>query len=77
MSASSRYLAVLIPVEGGFEAYIPDLPGCIGSATSIEVLEALLQEAVPIHLRALQERGIEVPPPKVFVKYIVATERLV
>jgi predicted RNase H-like HicB family nuclease len=68
-------MAVFIPVEQGYEAYIPDLPGLVGTASSIDTLETLLQEAVPIHLKALAERSIPKPTPQAFAKPIPIIEK--
>lgn len=59
----SRY-AVIIEGEGAsFSAYVPDLPGCVAAGSSVEEVEALIREAVELHIASLREHGDPVPPP--------------
>jgi predicted RNase H-like HicB family nuclease len=59
----SRY-AVIIEGEGAsFSAYVPDLPGCVAAGSSVEEVEALIREAVELHIASLREHGEPVPTP--------------
>ena len=56
--------AVIIEGEGAsFSAYVPDLPGCVAAGSSVEEAEALIREAVELHVASLREHGEPVPPP--------------
>ncbi len=45
-----RYMVVVEKGENSYEAYVPDIPGCIAAAkTKIDVLK-LIQEAIEFHL---------------------------
>jgi predicted RNase H-like HicB family nuclease len=57
--------------DGGFGAYAPDLPGCIGmGATKEEVLQNMA-EAIQFHLQGLKEEGIPIPASESEVENLV------
>jgi len=58
------YIAIVEKAsDGSFSAYVPDLPGCVTCGDSYEEAEALIQEAVAIHLESLRSHGEPVPVP--------------
>ena len=49
--------------DGGFGAYVPDLPGCVGmGATKDEAIENIA-EAIRFHLEGMKEEGLTIPLP--------------
>ncbi|HEV3443393.1 MAG TPA: type II toxin-antitoxin system HicB family antitoxin [Gemmataceae bacterium] len=50
--------------EGGFTAYVPDLPGCISEGETLEEATAMIQEAMALYLESRQERGWPLPKIK-------------
>lgn len=50
--------------DGGFGAYVPDLPGCIGMGATREEVINNVAEGIKFHLEGLKEEGIEIPIPK-------------
>lgn len=49
--------------DGGYGAYAPDLPGCVGmGATKDEALQNMM-EAIQFHLEGMQEEGLPIPEP--------------
>lgn len=49
--------------DGGYGAYVPDLPGCVGmGATKDEVLENIA-EAIELHLEGMKAEGLSIPAP--------------
>ena len=56
--------------EGGFGAYVPDLPGCIAVGKVRAEVEKLIAEAIALHIESLQEHGNPVPLPSSAVEYI-------
>jgi predicted RNase H-like HicB family nuclease len=50
--------------DGGFWAYLPDLPGCTTRGETMEEVEALLPEAVEMYLQYYRERGLSAPLPQ-------------
>jgi predicted RNase H-like HicB family nuclease len=59
-----RYAVIIEKApDGGYGAYVPDLPGCVGmGATKEEVMENIA-EAIQFHIEGLKEEGLPVPPP--------------
>jgi antitoxin HicB len=47
--------------EGGFTAYVPDLPGCISEGETLEEASAMIQEAMALYLESRQEHGWPLP----------------
>jgi predicted RNase H-like HicB family nuclease len=47
--------------EGGYTAYVPDLPGCISEGDTLEEAAAMIQEAMALYLEARQDRGWALP----------------
>jgi predicted RNase H-like HicB family nuclease len=68
-----KYAVIFEPAEGGgYGAYVPDLPGCVAAADTIEEARALIQEAVELHLAGLREDGTPIPPPATQADYVDA-----
>ena len=44
-------------------AYVPDLPGCVGAADSVEELKELMREAIQFHIEGLRKEGETIPTP--------------
>lgn len=49
--------------DGGYWAYLPDLPGCATTASTAEQVERQLPEAVGLYLAYYRERGLTPPAP--------------
>ncbi len=47
--------------DGGYGAYVPDLPGCIGMGSTKDELIENIAEAIRLHLEGLKEEGMPVP----------------
>jgi predicted RNase H-like HicB family nuclease len=58
-----KYLVVFEKTAQSFGAYVPDLPGCVATATSHEEVSRLIHEAIDLHLQDLQAQGLPVPIP--------------
>ena len=58
-----KYAVVAEKGENNFSAYVPDLPGCMAAADTLEETERLIREAFEIHIRGMREDGLEVPEP--------------
>ncbi len=63
--------AILIEKTGtGYSAHVPDLPGCVGAAATIEELRQLMKEAIELHLQGMREDGEPIPKPTTIAEYI-------
>jgi predicted RNase H-like HicB family nuclease len=47
--------------EGGYTAYVPDLPGCVSEGETLKEATAMIQEAMALYLESRQERGWALP----------------
>jgi predicted RNase H-like HicB family nuclease len=65
-----RYAIVIEKAENNYSAYVPDLPGCVATGTTIEETEGQIREAIEFHLEGLREDGLPVPPPSSRVEYV-------
>ncbi len=64
-----RYAVIIEQAEGNYSAYVPDLPGCITTGTTIEEIEQNIREAIELHLEGLREDGLPIPVPSTVVEY--------
>ena len=67
-----RYAIVIEKADGNYSAYVPDLPGCVAAADTVEETDQLIREAVEIHLRGMREDGIPIPEATSRVDYVDA-----
>ena len=65
-----RYAIVIEKAENNYSAYVPDLPGCVATGSTLEEAEAQMREAIEFHLEGLREDGLPVPPPDSRVEYV-------
>jgi predicted RNase H-like HicB family nuclease len=60
----SDYLVIYEQADdGGWGAYLPDLPGVVALGASRTEVAALIQEALSAYVEDLQERGGSLPAP--------------
>ena len=65
-----RYLVVLERTDRNFGAHVPDLPGCVATGQTPQETLRLMQEAVEMHVRGMEEDGLAVPEPTATACYI-------
>jgi predicted RNase H-like HicB family nuclease len=65
-----RYAIVIEKTLANYAAYVPDLPGCVATGTTLEETETLIREAMTFHIEGLQTDGRPVPPSNSQVEYI-------
>jgi predicted RNase H-like HicB family nuclease len=59
---TDHYIVVLEDAGANYCAYIPDLPGCVSTGTTIEETVAHIREAMAFHLETMRRDGENVPP---------------
>jgi len=59
-----RFGIVIEKGDRNCSAYVPDLPGCIATGTTVEETKERIREAIKIHLKGIREDGNEVPGPR-------------
>jgi predicted RNase H-like HicB family nuclease len=60
---SQKYAVIFERAESNWAAYVPDLPGCITTARTLEETERNIREAIQGHLQTLREYGDPTPRP--------------
>jgi predicted RNase H-like HicB family nuclease len=65
-----RYAIVIENAGSNYSAYVPDLPGCVATGTTIEEAEREIREAIEFHLEGLREDGAPIPLPSSAVRYV-------
>jgi predicted RNase H-like HicB family nuclease len=58
--------------DGAWGAYSPDIEGVYALGKTREETAALMREALPAHIEALREAGLEVPEPTHQVEFMAA-----
>jgi len=66
----NEYAIVIEDAGNNFCAYVPDLPGCIGAADTIDELEELMREAIEFHIEGMRLHGEVVPLPSTRVSMV-------
>jgi predicted RNase H-like HicB family nuclease len=67
-----RYAIVIETAEGNYSAYVPDLPGCVATGSTVAEVESEMTEAIRLHVEGLIEDGQPVPPPTAIAEYVEA-----
>lgn len=62
---TKQYTVIYERGERNWSAYVPDLPGCIATASTREELERQIREAIEFHIEGLRLSGEPVPEPSV------------
>ena len=67
-----RYAIVIEKGQGNYGAYVPDLPGCVGTGDTLEEMRREIAEAIAFHIEGLRADGLPVPEPTSRVAYVEA-----
>ena len=67
-----RYAIVIEKTDTNYCVYVPDLPGCVATGTTLEEAQAKIREAIEFHIEGLREDGLPVPVPASLVGYVEA-----
>lgn len=51
------------PGSANYSAYVPDLPGCVATGSTIEEIKRLIEEGIAFHIEGLREDGLPIPEP--------------
>ena len=65
-----RYAIVIERAEGNYSAYVPDLPGCVATGSTVAEVESQIREAIAFHVEGMREDGSPIPPPSSSVRYV-------
>ncbi len=65
-----KYAIVIEKAATNYSAYVPDLPGCVATGSTLEEVGKEIREAIAFHLDGMREDGKPVPMPSSHVEYI-------
>ena len=65
-----RYAVVIENAGSNFSAYVPDLPGCVATGTTLAETETAIREAIEFHLDGLRQEGSPISPASSTVEYV-------
>lgn len=70
-----RFMVVLErEADGGFSAWVLDLPGCASQGDTHDEALANIREAISCHLEALRADGMPLPPPRASIESVDINE---
>jgi predicted RNase H-like HicB family nuclease len=59
-----RYLVTIYEHKGDYSAEVPDLPGCVAAAKSVEGVRKLITKAINLHVDLMHQSGQKIPRPR-------------
>ena len=65
-----RYAVVIEAGERNYSAYVPDVPGCVATGTTVAEVEQNIREAIAFHLEGLRLEGLPIPTPTSLCTYV-------
>jgi predicted RNase H-like HicB family nuclease len=66
----STYTVFIEPTKTGFSAYVPDLPGCVAAASTLEETRQMIKEAIEFQIEGMRMNGEAIPDPTPHVEQI-------
>ena len=67
----NRAFAIVIErADKHYAAYVPDLPGCVATGPTPQIVDERIRSAIAIHLAGLRADGLDVPEPSARVAYV-------
>lgn len=65
-----KYAIVIERAPSNYSAYVPDLPGCVATGSTVDEVESEIRDAIAFHLDGLREDGLPVPEPTSLCEYV-------
>ena len=59
-----KYTVVIEKTPNNYAAYVPDLPGCVATASTRDKLLEEIREAIEFHIDGMRRDGEPVPAPQ-------------
>jgi predicted RNase H-like HicB family nuclease len=66
----SKYTVFFEPTATGYSAHVPDLPGCVAAASTLEETRQLMREAIEFHIEGMRMHGEAIPEPTPHIEQI-------
>ncbi len=58
-----QYAVIVEKGPSSYDAYVPDLPGCVAAGDTVEEVQRLIGEAIESHLDVMRAGGDPIPEP--------------
>lgn len=65
-----KYLVVVEKAKHNYAAYVPDLPGCIATGSTLEETYSNIRSAITMHVEGLREDGLPIPEPQTQAEFV-------
>ena len=65
-----RYAVVFEQTPNNYSAYVPDLPGCVGTAGTLEEMLEMIRETIAFHIEGMVMDGEPFPKPKMSLEEV-------
>lgn len=65
-----KYAIVIERASSNYSAYVPDLPGCVATGSTVDEVESEIRDAIAFHIDGLREDGLPVPEPTSLCEYV-------
>ena len=69
-----KYTVVIERTSNNYAAYVPDLPGCVATASTREELLEEIRDAIEFHIEGMREDGEPVPHPQATADVVEVAE---
>ncbi len=65
-----HYAVVIEKAGSNYSVYVPDLPGCVATGSTLEDADKSIRDAIEFHIAGLREDGLPTPPPASSIEYV-------
>jgi predicted RNase H-like HicB family nuclease len=65
-----KYTILIEKGSHNYSAYLPDVPGCVATGTTLEEVKQKMQKALQFHLEGLIEDAEAIPESTILCDYI-------
>ncbi len=67
-----KYLVVVEKAQNNYSAYVPDLPGCVATGTTLDEVQENIRGAIALHVEGLRADGLPIPEPQTQAEFVEA-----
>lgn len=65
-----RYAVMIEKAAGNYSGYVPGLPGCVATGSTVAAVANEIREAIRFHIDGLRQDGQPVPKPTTIAEYV-------
>jgi predicted RNase H-like HicB family nuclease len=71
-----RFLIMIRRTSTGYSVDVPDLPGCVAAAKTLNGARRLIAQAIALHLELMHESGETIPAPRQRIEFVIDPDAL-